>query len=419
MNQKLATILESMRVAIETPAGSASLVFEQLSAQLDAMSEELVLVMREHAGMADELLRAYEQLGIVFDATRKLPSAKSEHAVVRIFLDSLKVTYQQSRVWHIHQHKSGDLIWVGRNDPAPQPFLAAVNECIESKRVLVRELEPDDDSDVEILCAPVFSGDDLVCVIAISHGSGVRSFESGDMSLVETLMLYLGDVVRNFRLAQELRGLSMDLVRALVSAVDQKDQYTSGHSNRVGFYSRLLGVKLGLKDDDLQMLEWSALLHDVGKIGIRDDVLKKPGKLTKEEFEHIKEHPVRSYEVVRQIPQLKGALAGVRHHHERLDGSGYPDGLAGDEIPLQARIVLVADIFDSLTTTRSYRKAFSWEKALEILHEEAGSVGDPKLVELFDAIIRDEVSRGLKIGDPAPQKVQAPAGDAIVDDPRD
>lgn len=211
----------------------------------------------------------------------------------------------------------------------------------------------------------------------------------------------------------------MDLVRALVSAVDQKDQYTSGHSNRVGFYSRLLGVKLGLKDDDLQMLEWSALLHDVGKIGIRDDVLKKPGKLTKEEFEHIKEHPVRSYEVVRQIPQLKGALAGVRHHHERLDGSGYPDGLAGDEIPLQARIVLVADIFDSLTTTRSYRKAFSWEKALEILHEEAGSVGDPKLVELFDAIIRDEVSRGLKIGDPAPQKVQAPAGDAIVDDPRD
>ena len=386
---------------------------------LDEMQRELALVLREHAGMTDELLRAYEQLGIVFDVTRKLPTVHSEQSVVQLFLDSLRVTYRNKKVWHIRKDSTGALNWMGRKAPAPRPLNTAVTECSETSRVVVRRFDTPVDGVSEILCAPVRAGSDLVCVIAITHGASARPFESGDMSLVEALMLYLGDVVRNLRLVIELRGLSMDMVRALVSAVDQKDTYTSGHSNRVGFYARLLGVELGLDDHELQMLEWSALLHDVGKIGIRDDVLRKPGKLTAEEFEHIKEHPVRSYEVVRQVPQLAGALAGVRHHHERMDGSGYPDGLSGEDIPLQARIIQVADIFDSLTTTRSYRRAFGWEKALDILHEEAGSVGDPVLVDLFDTIIRREISRGLKIGQVAPQQPCGPVADVGINDPRD
>lgn len=136
------------------------------------------------------------------------------------------------------------------------------------------------------------------------------------------------------------------------------------------------------------MLEWSALLHDVGKIGIRDDVLKKAGKLTEEEFNHIKEHPVRSFEVVSRVPQLRSALDGIRHHHERYDGKGYPDGLKGEGIPLQARIIQVADIFDALTSSRSYRKAFDWQKALNIIAEESGTVVDPHLGAIFTRMIR-------------------------------
>jgi HD-GYP domain-containing protein (c-di-GMP phosphodiesterase class II) len=235
------------------------------------------------------------------------------------------------------------------------------------------------------------------------------------MSLIEALSLYCGDVIRNFRLALELRRLSVDMVRALVSAVDQKDAYTSGHSNRVGEYATLLGAEAGLNDEELQMLEWSALLHDVGKIGIRDDVLKKPGKLTEDEFAHIKEHPVRSYEVVRQVPQLAAALAGVRHHHERWDGKGYPDGLVGEDIPLQARIIQVADIFDALTTSRSYRGAYEWEKALSILHEEAGKATDRRLVDIFDRLVRRQVALGrFKFQDAVSQEQPEPRQPSVA-----
>jgi HD-GYP domain-containing protein (c-di-GMP phosphodiesterase class II) len=137
------------------------------------------------------------------------------------------------------------------------------------------------------------------------------------------------------------------------------------------------------------MLQWSALLHDVGKIGIRDNVLKKAGALTREEFDHIKEHPVRSHKLVKDVPQLLTALDGVLHHHERFDGNGYPSGLSGENIPLQARIIQVADIFDALTSDRAYRPAYDWQEALDIMESEAGETIDPQLQKTFDHLIRE------------------------------
>ena len=213
------------------------------------------------------------------------------------------------------------------------------------------------------------------------------------MLLLKSLTAFCGDLIRNQRLVRELRTVSMSTVRALVNAVDQKDEYTSGHSMRVAYYATSLAREIGLDAGEIQMLQWSALLHDVGKIGIRDEVLKKPGKLTVEEFAHIQEHPVRSFQVVRGVPQLAKALDGILYHHERYDGSGYPEGLAGETIPLQARIVQVADIFDALTSTRSYRAAHEWSKALDILREEAGQTIDAALQQVFDKMIRSRVSK--------------------------
>ena len=208
-----------------------------------------------------------------------------------------------------------------------------------------------------------------------------------DMNLLESLAMFCGDLIRNQRLVLELRGMSIAMVRSLVNAIDQKDEYTSGHSLRVGYYATELGKRWGLAEADLQMLQWSALLHDVGKIGIRDSVLKKKGKLTAEEWAHIQEHPVRSHRVVQEVPQLTGALDGVLYHHERFDAQGYPAKLSGEEIPLQARIVQIADIFDALTSNRSYRAAFDWRGALEILQGDAGKVSDPELVTVFVEMI--------------------------------
>ena len=209
--------------------------------------------------------------------------------------------------------------------------------------------------------------------------------------LVTALATFCGDLISNHRLSRELRQMSIAMVRALVNAIDQKDEYTSGHSVRVGYFASLLGSELGLGPVDLQMLEWSALLHDVGKIGIRDDVLQKTTRLSDEEFDHIKEHPVRSHKVVRQIPQLGQALDGVLHHHEHYDGSGYPNGLQGEKIPLQARIIQIADVFDALTSTRSYRSAYDWRGALNILEKEAGRTVDPQLAKIFDSLVRRHI----------------------------
>jgi HD-GYP domain-containing protein (c-di-GMP phosphodiesterase class II) len=169
----------------------------------------------------------------------------------------------------------------------------------------------------------------------------------------------------------------------LVNAIDQKDNYTYGHSERVGFLAKVTGQSLGLTSKELQKLEWAGLLHDVGKIGIPEHVLNKPGRLTPEEFDLIKEHPGRSYEVLRPVASLEPVLDAVLYHHENPDGTGYPKGLKGEEIPLMARIIHVVDVFDALTSTRSYRGAYDVERAIEIISKDSGTKLDAQIVECF------------------------------------
>ena len=396
-HKRLEEFLASVRQGVSRATAHDPSLVAELDTALRTIHQELSLILHEHAGMADELLRAYEQLGIVFEVTRRLATVHTEQEVVHLFVDSLSATYREDGLSTVYREPDGKLKWTGDRTSAPEELAAAVTESIDARQVVVQAFNHPVDGIGSVLSAPVFAGGDFVCAIALARRPDVHRFEASDMSLLEVLVSFCGDLIRNHRLVLELKTLSVDVIRALVSTIDQKDPYTSGHSQRVGHYATLLGKELGLDKRGLQMLEWAALLHDVGKIGIHDLVLNKQGKLTDQEYEHIKEHPVRSYEVVRQVPQLADALDGVHHHHERYDGSGYPDGLAGEDIPLQARIVQVADIFDALTTSRSYRTAFSWEKALDILQEEAGTVVDPRLGELFDRLIRRKVAEnGLR-----------------------
>jgi HD-GYP domain-containing protein (c-di-GMP phosphodiesterase class II) len=389
--------LSSVRDELSRSLGTPDTVAEALGPALGKLHDQLSLVLQEHAGMAEELLRAYEQLGILFEVTRRLPTVHTEAEVVCLFIDSLAVTYYEDAIATAYPEVNGSLRWIGSIHPAPAELDAATLQCVNDHHVTVETFTPPAEGIKSVLIAPVFAGGEFICAIALARRPHVRRFEASDMSLLEALVSFCGDLIRNHRLVLEIKTMSVDVIRVLVSTIDQKDPYTSGHSQRVGYYAALLGRELSLSDRDLQMLEWAALLHDVGKIGIRDEVLNKQGKLTDEEFEHIREHPVRSYEVVRQVPQLQDGLDGIRYHHERYDGKGYPDGLAGEDIPLQARIVQVADIFDALTTSRAYRRAFPYEQALAILREEAGTVVDPRLVEIFEQIIRREVTEnGLR-----------------------
>ena len=179
----------------------------------------------------------------------------------------------------------------------------------------------------------------------------------------------------------ETRGFTM--LDGLVTAVDNKDRYTRRHSEDVMVYSLEIARELGMDIESQRTVAVAALLHDLGKIGVPDKILRKPGRLTKEEFDAVKQHPMMGAAIVASSPGFEDTLDAVRHHHERWDGAGYPDGLAGEECPLIARLMAVADAFSAMTTDRPYRKGMSQKKALAILEDGAGSQWDPACVAAF------------------------------------
>ena len=180
--------------------------------------------------------------------------------------------------------------------------------------------------------------------------------------------------------AQENRTLFLNAIQMLAGAVDEKDPYTRGHSDRVTRYSVLIATEMGLKEEDVEKIRVSAQLHDVGKIGIEDRILKKPGALTPEEFEIMKTHTTKGAAILRPVEALRDMLPGIELHHESLDGRGYPYGLKGDQIPLMPRIIMVADTFDAMTTNRPYQAAMDPEYVIRIINSLAATKFDPTVV---------------------------------------
>src|SRR5688572_13741513 len=209
--------------------------------------------------------------------------------------------------------------------------------------------------------------------------------ELGDLGSSFNLMT---DRIESFiqdlqRSADENRQLFLGTVKALAAAIDGKDPYTRGHSERVSRVSVAIAQRLGLSDEECEKIRVSALLHDVGKIGIDDKILKKPSALTDEEFEIMKQHPQKGYKILSQIPGIKEFLPGMYMHHEMINGEGYPQGLKGDEIPLMALIVSVADTFDAMTTDRPYQRAMKFEEAVERIQSFVDTRYDARVVRAF------------------------------------
>ena len=184
-----------------------------------------------------------------------------------------------------------------------------------------------------------------------------------------------------------LKATYRQTLEALGRAVDRRDGMTGGHCVRVAHYSRVLGERLlGSRPQELQVLEYGALLHDVGKIAVPDAILRKDGPLTDAEWEIMRQHPALGYEILLGIGFLTEALPIVLHHHERFDGAGYPDGLAGERIPIGARIFAAADAFDAMTADRHYRRALSLDEAMSELRRNSGSQFDPEVIAVIDSV---------------------------------
>ena len=347
-------------------------------------------ILEENSGCADEVLQNYEQLNLIFDLTQQIAQVTEARAIEELLLQrvarllgSVAVTLASAdgecRVFGGAGGR-GDGAVTDRPATDLRSLKGLIDEIRRTRQVRVHEVEGR-----QIIAGPLVRLDGKVDVVfadrALEPAAG--GFSSGDMMLVESMLAFGGQIITNTEMHERLRRMSLEVTHAMVAAIDKKDHYTSGHSERGGFLTRLTAQELGVPLAEQQTMEWAGLLHDIGKIGIPEEILCKPGKLTHEEFEVIKQHPRMGYEILKPIASLGVILDGVLYHHEYPDGSGYPEGLKGDQIPLIARIIHVVDTFDALTSTRAYRQAFSLERALEIIRNERGVRVDAEVADAF------------------------------------
>jgi len=234
----------------------------------------------------------------------------------------------------------------------------------------------------DMVCVPVKVKDKVIGVLqAINRAEGV--FTEDDVELFQLFSNQVAIALDNARLYEEIRETFFATAEALAEAIEKRDPYTGGHTKRVVNYCLVAAKYMNLTPEELEILKLSAILHDVGKIGVEDRILRKPGNLDDEEAKIMKMHPLLGAEIMRHIRQLKDLIPGMLHHHERPDGKGYPEGLKGRDIPIVARIISAADTYDAMTTNRPYRKGLSHKTAIDEIKKEAGAQFDKEVAEAF------------------------------------
>ncbi len=351
--------------------------------------------------MTQELSRRYEELNLVYDLGKKLSQSESTPQAVRYFVeesiatldnDLAVVSIPEKGILEIASNMPErgvlaltDKVWARHMDAIVLERLA-LDESF-TPHVIVQDtgddaaLAPLFSGSVGLLAVPVtLKGDcsGYLCLIKTNH-----LFETGDVRLALSLADQMSFVATNAQLYHDLKSFLVNVIKVLISSIEAKDAYTRGHSERVQSLSAMMAKGLGLDAREREVLSWAALLHDIGKIGVPEEILCKQGRLSDEEYRKVKHHSELGYQILKPIEQLKDSLPAIRHHHERFDGKGYPQGLQGRAIPFYARIIAVADTFDAMTSDRSYRRRLSDDKALTEIFHVSGAQLDPEIVDVF------------------------------------
>lgn len=378
----------------------------RLAASVQSQSLALAEVSRlqnEVEKLSTSLASTYEEICLLHGVTQNLRISSDEYKLCGLVIDWLLdcVPAEWAAIQLLPVVEAGQNTYKART--APQ--LIASSHCPLSsdefsKLVEYLQLEPSAGPVVvnrgvtgeanwpfanihELIVVPMAEGDRALGWLAVFNHVESLEFGTVEASLLSSVGAMLGIHSSNRDLYREQSEFLATVVRALTSAIDAKDPYTCGHSDRVARISVRLAKELGCDPETLHTLYMSGLLHDIGKIGIDDAVLRKPGMLTDEEFEHIKQHPELGYRILADIKQLSDVLPAVLHHHEQWDGRGYPFKLASEQIPLIARIVAVADAFDAMSSDRPYRKGMPEEKVHDVFRRGAGKQWDPAVIEAF------------------------------------
>ena len=388
-------------VAAPAPTGELARLLPQLAALLSRLCQ----AESEMDSIARELSSRYEEINLMFRVGEHLKGLSAgeraltsvlEESVAALECDCIVLCLPQTHVFLQAGPSPLD-----RSAYPPETLVAALSPHFERQEALIT-LGPQEGGPWRGLGLSVHSsiafpvrveGKRAGLLACLSLGRKV--FSNSNVSLMRALASQLSIVLTNHKLIQNMKDFLLEVVVTLVSVIEAKDRYTRGHSERVQAMSLAVGEAMGLEPEAREDLRWAAILHDIGKIGIPDTILCKPGRLTDEEFAIIKRHPDRGVDILRHLASLAHILPAIRHHHERWDGRGYPLGLRGEDIPLLARIIAVGDTFDAITSTRAYRVARSPAEALGEIERVAGTQLDAHIASVFVEMCRQDLGSAI------------------------
>jgi len=350
-----------------------------------------------------ELKKSKDQLSILYQISRTISSTLKLDDVLQTILDfsikisgagrgSIMLLDKKKRIFFVKipydkSEKNIDKITFAENKNT-------IGWVVKNKKFLyIEDLENDKHfSKIKIirrrinqlLIIPIIVEDKVIGVINLEN----TSLSLDTIDLLRSFSEGAAVAINNARLYQKIKDSYFEIAKALAQAIEAKDPYTHGHSERVVEYIILIAQKLDLPEEEKEVLKYAAMLHDIGKIGVRGIVLNNPDDLTGEEYDEIKKHPIVGEGIIQPIELLQPIRPFIRHHHEWYNGKGYPDGLSGENIPLGARILAVADAYDAMKSDRPYRKALTKETAIQELKQGSGAQFEPKLVEVFLEILK-------------------------------
>jgi hypothetical protein len=373
-----------------------------LSEIVDLLTEHFS-VSSELATVSGELSSRHEELNLLYTVSTKVAGQEDVRLAIRTVLEQARRAggaeaafvhidsgrIDEAAVGYIGPGEASipDRTWRALTQGLTRYLVGGNRRFFSGSQWEIDPVKPLFDRPAQIVAVMLQDRQEPLGVLGLVHFDPVMRPRLSDLRLLENLSERIAMAVASSDLYENLKDFLMSTVKSLVSAIEAKDSYTSGHSERVNLLSMLLGKTMGLSPDELEVLRWASILHDVGKIGMPESILKKPGRLTSEEYEIVKEHPDRGYKVLAPIRQLSAASLGVRCHHEMVDGRGYPLGLHGTEIPRVARIISVADTYDALTSTRPYRMRRAPDQAWTVIQSVRGTQLDREVVDVLEHLM--------------------------------
>ncbi len=386
----------------------------------------------ELATMSTNLARTYEELSLVYRISGSIKVTQQVGDFLQNACNELLEVMNISAAWAVvhpqrQRREENMVVRAGQEKVSDEKILRLaeeINRRMDSgRRVLLDNQFPIPTAQgVEeprrgLVAVPIVAEDRQVgLLIGAEKLSG--DFNSADLQLLSSIANQTGVFLANSMLYADLQDLLIGVLHALTASIDAKDPYTSGHSQRVALISKRLAEESGLDAEKVKQVYLAGLLHDIGKIGVPEETLRKTNRLSRAEFEKIKQHPVTGAKIIGGFRQWRGVARGILTHHERPDGKGYPRQLAGEQIPIEGRIVGLADCLDAMITDRTYRKALPLEEAIEEIKSHAGTQFDPALAERLLSIDLSEFVSNIgrrssfKIGSGAPCELEGIAGAA-------